>query len=284
MAFTLNWNCSRNCTVMQMFYECNASYTQPGSVGTNGYMILDPAFSFVNPSNGLNSVGLGLDVLDPAVWNTLTMTMKIEATANQQDLTNPATWTMDAWIRLEMACIDPVTGVPVKTLSVKVRPTAGGVDECNPTGTLVHSRVTASAGAGIGQQWKSAPLAACTSAQVNMGGFPPPPNYNNPTPPGGFQCLCPAGGTPPYTYHIAAGFLREGQTLNPNTGCIEGTPTPGGFPGSPVVTFGGTDGGGQTTTLNVPFGPAPPASGFPTMLPAQSFGVIILPDPSEECK
>jgi hypothetical protein len=56
-------------------------------------------------------------------------------------------------------------------------------------------------------------------------------------------CLCATGGSGEYVYSIVSGTLPCGITLNPTTGCLEGTAN-GDCPGTTAVTFRVTDTGG----------------------------------------
>ena len=59
----------------------------------------------------------------------------------------------------------------------------------------------------------------------------------------GQMCLCATGGTGDYQFSILSGHLAGGETLNKDTGCIEGTPD-GVTVRSDIITFQVTDRGG----------------------------------------
>jgi hypothetical protein len=59
--------------------------------------------------------------------------------------------------------------------------------------------------------------------------------------------LAPAGGTPPYTYSIVAGFLQWNLTLNPTSGVISGVPSDGTYTANFTVQV--SDANTDTATL-----------------------------------
>lgn len=93
--------------------------------------------------------------------------------------------------------------------------------------------------------YKSAPLSSCEGCTITDTNFQPGINSTAQVDPGHSSeiCLCATGGSGNYTYSIVEGNLPCGQKLNPDTGCIEGSPDKS-CAGSPTITFRVTDLGG----------------------------------------
>ncbi len=107
-------------------------------------------------------------------------------------------------------------------------------------------RVLCFAGRGVSSVfYRSSTLATCQGCTINDRNFQPVIDGTaNVDPAVSSQiCICATGGSGDYKYSIVSGSLPSGQTLNPDTGCIEGN-ADGHTPGTPSITFRVTDAGG----------------------------------------
>lgn len=146
------------------------------------------------------------------------------------------------FIRATYLCVSPEGHESTEYVISTYR--GGGDAECpdNGRGSVAGSSVFAS-------WWHSRPLSDCTTISIpTSGGFTAPDA--NPVKSGqssGDWCLCPSGGTgfvdgeghefaPIFKFSIVSGVLPSGQRLDPDTGCILGTPD-GVDPGTDSITF-----------------------------------------------
>ncbi len=110
--------------------------------------------------------------------------------------------------------------------------------------TLDQIRTLCFSGGGLNSiLYKSGPLSACDGCTISVAGFEPSIDALvqkiDREASDGF-CLCPSGGTGPYGYDIAEGWLPAGVTLDGETGCLEGEAS-GAWVGTPEITFRVTD-------------------------------------------
>jgi hypothetical protein len=176
-----------------------------------------------------------------------TITVQLTSAATSVQVPSPAYSAYDLfratyYIAQNYRCTNAQTG-EVKDWIVKSYSTD---PDSNNKCDLDVLRFLCFAGRGVNSVfYKSTPLAACTSCSIGDKKFYPPvtkhPKVDMST--SGVICLCANGATGDYVYKIVSGTLPSGLTLNPATGCIDGT-ADGVNPGSPQVTFSVTDRGG----------------------------------------
>jgi hypothetical protein len=111
---------------------------------------------------------------------------------------------------------------------------------------FVRSEGFAGPGAASETIFRSSGLGGGGCTLLTDAGFAPIPDQNITidAETSGTLCLCANGGTPPYKYHMCGGMLPSGQALNPDTGCIVGTPD-GVRPGIGPFIFCATDSFGE---------------------------------------
>ena len=174
-------------------------------------------------------------------WGTMYVEMHAEAT-HGDDLRMVSSWK----VQQKWECIDPIDGT-TQTVYKNSLPTATDTQTCTDGGV---TQWVGSAGGGSGSIYihHAGPL-GCTALTLDLGGFMPEPDppVEQSSSSDGTVCLCGTGGTAPYIYTIVSGTLPSGQTLDPATGCISGTPD-GIDPGS-LVTFRVTDATGATADV-----------------------------------
>lgn len=107
------------------------------------------------------------------------------------------------------------------------------------TGKDIQSSVDGLAGGGTIIRSRSLGCTDCT-ASATLSFDAPTELVRNP--PGAPVCFCASGGTsvdggaPTYHFQIMEGHLPGGQSLNPDTGCVQGTADPA-IAGSPIITI-----------------------------------------------
>lgn len=181
------------------------------------------------------------------------------------------------FIRATYLCIDS-NGHP-STEYVDSQYRGGGDAECpdNGRGFVAGSSVFAS-------WWHSRPLSDCTGISIpTSGGFTAPDaGAIKSGQSSGDWCLCPSGGTgfldddgnelaPILHFTIVSGVLPSGQRLDPETGCILGTPD-GVDPGTDTITFRVLDGRSEEGAYaDVTCGVILPGCTGPTELPEGNY-------------
>jgi hypothetical protein len=154
----------------------------------------------------------------------------------------------------EYGCLNIITGEGTSWLisSYTKRPDDPSKCETAPG----DMRSLCYAGKGVNSLfYKSTPLGACNGCNISDYDFEPPIDTTSAVDvsKSGGICICATGGTGDYQYSIANGTLPSGQTLNEDTGCVEGEPD-GEFPGTPEITWQVSDSGsnrkaGQVVTI-----------------------------------
>ncbi len=192
------------------------------------------------------SIDLPLDTWGPK-WNTITV--QLETTATSSQVPSPAYSAYDFFratyhIDQHYACLNVETSVDsgwdVTSYSLAAAPQTF----CEPTVGDIH--MLCYAGKSVNSVfYKSQPLSSCIGCTASDTGFQPGINSTASVDPKNSAqiCICATGGSGNYSYSIVAGSLPSGQTLNPDTGCIEGAADKD-HPGSPTITFRVTDLGG----------------------------------------
>lgn len=149
-------------------------------------------------------------------------------------------------IRQDYHCVNLITGIET-TQTLYAQANAGPPEKCLTAADDLRGIVSGGIG---GIFFKSTPLGACLSGGITTGDccFEPPPTENTfDIDNSGQICLCATGGSGDYLFSIVAGSLASGQSLNKDTGCIEGYPD-GRVAATPAITFRVTDlGGGDVT-------------------------------------
>lgn len=148
------------------------------------------------------------------------------------------------YIRATLTCVEPGGGTSTKYAYSFFRGANEYICPDNGRGAIQGSAV-------IGEWWHSRPLSSCTTMTIDAsGGFAPidADQVQGGTSGTAKWCLCASGGTgyydpgtgdtlgAVYKFQIVSGTLPSGQTLDEDTGCIEGEPD-GGDPGTSDVTF-----------------------------------------------
>jgi hypothetical protein len=211
-------------------------------------------------SPGFSSNSIPLSLLDEDYWSTLKVYFNVDSSLFQPPTSLPAEWVVGFWIRIRYECRDLATGSLIKVRDKYHAPASGfggGDGGCECFDIIIRTVITtdsvawvdidgdlnAQAG-GSSVSFTSSPLAAiCNGCTAAFGpGFNPTPKEQVILLDDRGLCLHAAGGTGPYTYFVRSGVLPPGITLNPDTGCLEGTAT---GPGSGAVEFGVIDAVGE---------------------------------------
>ncbi len=179
------------------------------------------------------------------LWNTIAVELETEASTTQ--VPSPPYSAYDQFtatyrIIQHFACLNVETSVDSGWDAYSYTISADPPTECNPG----EIRVLCYAGHGVNSIfYKSTPLGDCQGCTIFDRNFQPGiQSTANVDPKNSAQiCICATGGSGNYSYSIVAGNLPCGQTLNADTGCIEGAPDKS-CPGSPTITFRVTDLGG----------------------------------------
>lgn len=193
------------------------------------------------------TAGVPLDV----DWASLTLEISGTSSSSQPPAADKYALFVAVYSILETyICIDPVTG-GVTRREVVSQPQQTTCDGC-PGDSIFPNRVVATANTVT--LYTSSPTGVCAASMVGVGAkcvrtaWDYPPDAMTINFQGNNFCLCPDGGDPPYHFYIVDGNLPCGQTLNPDTGCTEGT-ADGSCEGTSTVTFGVIDQAGDTATV-----------------------------------
>jgi hypothetical protein len=249
MALSLFCLCAPNasiCTITSLVLKGNFSADDPGIGATYNFGIFGTGVSEPAVVGASGPVSIDLNItLSPlsswvAAWGTLVACLSMDASLHQVP-SPPGSQVQTAgavyYIEQNYQCTDLITGA-VTNYTAQARDTQGDVSDC-PDGSLYRGRVFGGGGAINGIFFKSTPLGACLSGAIGIcvGNFRPLPQPNAiNVDKSGMICLCASGGSGVLTYSIVEGQLPCGQTLNPSTGCIEGSPD-GSCPGTDQITF-----------------------------------------------
>jgi len=262
MALTLDCVCSGNastCTIKQLMMVIDiVRYSVGTGVSAIHYLTVfadpddsaAPSFELIDPAGGSFHFDLAIeDWLDH--WPTFTVELRNEQTLSQNP--SPPFSSYERFIasyRIEQhyECVNAATGEVSKTVlrAYTVTPDIPPTN-CEPAPTDI--RAVCWAGRGVGSIFfKSSPFASCFGCTIRDYDFQPSPDTNTTIQIAESEevCLCATGGTGDYQYSILDGKLACGRELDPDTGCITGTPD-GTCPGSDTIMFGVVDRGGRTT-------------------------------------
>lgn len=166
-----------------------------------------------------------------ANWPTVNVTLFAQETGSHSDMVTVGTWK----IIQHYECVDSLGHT--EHVYRNAYSSDHAYTEC-VDGVL--KQIIGSAGGASGSIFMvhTSPL-GCTDVTLSVGNFQPdidPPVVSPEGTPN--HCLCVSGGSGNYSYtHVGA--LPDGQTLNVETGCIEGSPT--GPPGASSITYRVTD-------------------------------------------
>jgi hypothetical protein len=170
----------------------------------------------------------GLDLQDWIdAWGTARITLFAQSTG-PDDLRTVATWRMI----LHYECVD--SEAQVTHVYVNAFPRESDTQTC-VDGSSVDI-IGNAGGAGGAIYIARSSVLGCTDITLSVGDFfpeiePPLIGEGGGTP---THCLCPSGGSGNYLFSLV-GELPDGMTLNPETGCVEGSPT--GTPGGATITY-----------------------------------------------
>ncbi len=264
MALTLQCICSPDasvCTLTSLVWNVEVITFNGGGVAMDAENILTLYHStgayvqLVSPAAGSYAFSIPLSAVSD--WGSIGVSIFMDASAFQKpDPPGSSYFSFGAFYSIDQhyLCINLVTGeASTKTINARAE-NLGPTEKCQ-TGDLLRGLVDGGISSIL---YASTPLGDCLSGGLatNDTTFQPDPSHNtyNIDESGGI-CLCATGGSGDYTYSIIAGSLAGGQSLNPDTGCIEGTPD-GITPATKQITFRVTDlgGGDQTSTGGVTIG------------------------------
>jgi hypothetical protein len=213
-------------------------YANPSDGGAATIQLIDPS-----PGN----YTYDLPLADwAATWDQITVELVTFATLTQ--VPSPAYSAYDLfqtsyYINQHYACVNADSSV---TTDWDVRSYASNPEDptrCEPTAGDLRTLCYAGGVAAI--FYKSTPLASCGGCTITDGSFLPKvdtvPKVDLES--SGAVCLCATGGSGSYTYSVSVGNLPCGMTLNPSTGCIEGS-SDGTCPASSEIVFQVMDSGG----------------------------------------
>jgi hypothetical protein len=241
VALTLECVCGPDvslCNLIDLTWIMDVSVGQVGTIGATGFLDLDPGGG---GGPGMSGFGAGHYEfsLSPTLFTDPTASLRVDASLFQTTPGEHFTISVADYIRQRYNCINAMTG-DTRTKVVNAVGTAASTTHCQ-TGPDTRSICTGL----TGTLFKSTPLGDCNGCTATLGLYRPKPildvafNPDN----SGSLCLCATGGSGDYSYSIVSGNLPCGQSLNPTTGCIEGTPD-GSCDGTTSITFRVTDAGG----------------------------------------
>lgn len=246
------------CTLTGLHFE--GSGGSDGAYGfTSSLTLLGGAFPY---AGSLDPFSVPMSLSDAAVWGSLYVEYEMDASLFQPP--DPDKWGVAGygfWIRQTYTCIDSSTGA-VTTKTVLAYNQEAGTVECwtpPPTHVFKWAGQIGPGGAG-GFLITSSPLGDCDSGRptvLTSGNFDPAPldtkiSLDSSS---GSVCLCAEGGVEPYHFSIASGALPSGQSLDPTTGCIIGSPD-GLSRGSDPITYRVRDAVGDTAEVICSYAPS----------------------------
>jgi hypothetical protein len=208
----------------------------------------DPAAPYIVLDVDTGSYEYELHPLE--IWAPLWATYSVELSSDASLLQVPAPpyssyemFRAGYQIDQEYGCLNIITGEGTSWIisSYTKRPDEPTKCETAP-GDL---RSLCYAGKGVNSLfYKSTPLGSCNGCSISDYDFQPPIDTTSAVDvsKSGGICICATGGTGDYQYSIASGTLPSGQSLNKDTGCVEGSPDLE-FPGTPEITWMVTDSG-----------------------------------------
>jgi hypothetical protein len=242
------------CTPTGLWLNINTIYVADvflgGMTGATEFSQIQCSLGAIGIPGGGGTYHIALPLSWLAVWPTIAIHLGFDASLFQSPIQYPGatfSWTFN--LETDLICVNPITG-DSETQKIFSLNTEMGTNECI-TGTTIRSFITIGVGSAFGSLFLSTPLGDCNGTSLTEGLFEPDPNSNTTLDTGGTSgdfCLCATGGTAPYRYFLSSGQLPCGETLNGDTGCIEGSPD-GTCQGTSSVTFGVIDSAGNQASV-----------------------------------